>query len=150
MKSILLFAVTMGINVIFLVWCMMMSRILKERLWTVVILLTIFAANHPTDVSAMGRNGILSKLKSGEGGCFFSCHHGAESEMVSAETTEGDAEVAPAESVEETSEGKRRSGLFARIRSKKSEKEMTTDAQDLNEQSSSDLPVEEIPPAPKS
>ena len=70
--------------------------------------------------------------------------------MASAETTEGDAEVAPAESVEETSEGKRRSGLFARIRSKKSEKEMTTDAQDLNEQSSSDLPVEEIPPAPKS
>lgn len=123
-----------------------MSKITNKQIWTFAAVLLIFVSLNSGVVSAKGRNGLFSCFKSGGGSGLFSCSHAGEmtaDEQV-AEQSE-DATQASAETVEK----KQRNGLLARIRSKKSEKGITTDAQDLTEQSSSDLPAENIPPAPK-
>lgn len=43
-----------------------------------------------------------------------------------------------------------RGGIFARLRSRRSGKEVVIDAEEMFQKSSSDAPVEAIPPAPKS
>jgi len=130
-----------------------------RRGWVCAILCAGFAVLQMNETSAMARNGLLSRLKSGEGGCLFSC--GQPSEMareVAVASEEGNSQsldpspsaLDEATAEEALSEGKRRrGGLFARMRSKKDTKEGTVDAQDIIERSSSDLPVEAIPPAPE-
>lgn len=136
-----------------------MSR--RQRL-VCAVLCAGFAVLQMNETSAVSRDGLLARMKSGDRGCLFSC--GQRSDLaIASEAVNGEAQdLSPSGPDEVTAQvevsgddqlaqgTKRKGGLFARMRSKRGSKELTTDAQDLMEQSSSDLPVEAIPPAPGS
>ena len=134
----------------------------RRQRWVCAVLCAGFAVLQMNETLAVARDGLLARMKSGDRGCLFSC--GQRSDLtIASEAADGEVQGhSPSEPDEVTAqpevtgddqlaEGtKRKGGVFARMRSKRGSKEVTTDAQDLMEQSSSDLPVETIPPAPGS
>lgn len=124
-----------------------MSKISMKQIWAFMGALLICASVDLGNAEAMSRDGLFSRLKCSSGGGLFSCNHDREMTTEEADTDQSDEVVI--ETSDESPEKSPRKGLFARIRSKKAAKDVTTDAQDLTEQSSSDLPAETIPPAPK-
>ncbi|MDB4679083.1 hypothetical protein OAE79_01970 [Rhodopirellula sp.] len=129
-----------------------MARILFHRLPVFAVVLGAWIALAPADASAGERVGLFAKLKANDGGCLFSLNRGSESpsegEIAEEPAEESQTEEEVAEKVNRRSQ--QGGGLFARLRSKRAEKDSSVESEDAVEQSSSDLPVEEIPPAPKS
>ena len=127
----------------------MIASSLRKQIWIVAFAGIILGMVVPLDSNAMGRGGFLSRLGSNEGGDLFSCLNKSDadaeetSEVVTLSEESSETEI-------DSDSDTRREGFFARLRSKRTGKKMTTDAQDMTENSSSDLPAEVIPPAPKS
>lgn len=127
----------------------MIASSLRKQIWIVAFAGIILGMVVPLDSNAMGRGGFLSRLGSNEGGGLFSCLNKSDadaeetSEVVTLSEESSETEI-------DSDSDTRREGFFARLRSKRTGKKMTTDAQDMTENSSSDLPAEVIPPAPKS
>lgn len=127
----------------------MIASSLRKQIWIVAFAGIILGMVVPLDSNAMGRGGFLSRLGSNEGAGLFSCLNKSDadaeetSEVVTLSEESSETEI-------DSDSDTRREGFFARLRSKRTGKKMTTDAQDMTENSSSDLPAEVIPPAPKS
>ena len=127
----------------------MIASSLRKQIWIVAFAGIILGMVVPLDSNAMGRGGFLSRLGSNEGGGLFSCQNKSDADAVETSEVVTLSEESSETEIDSDSDT-RREGFFARLRSKRTGKKMTTDAQDMTENSSSDLPAEVIPPAPKS
>lgn len=125
-----------------------MSNLLtKHSLWifTSIFSLTILLGS--MDASAMGSSGFLKRMKSKDGCCLCNRKHQDTEEVSDTDSVNDQTAV---ESNTDEVEKMERGGIFARLRSRRSGKEVVIDAEEMTQKSSSDAPVEAIPPAPKS
>ena len=125
----------------------MSSLLTKHSLW---IFTSIFALNifiGSTDASAIGGSGFLKRMKSKDGCCLCNRKNQDTAEVSGTDSANDQTAVeSNAEEMEKMEQG----GIFARLRSRRSGKEVFVDAEEMTQKSSSDAPVEAIPPAPKS